>query len=75
MGSGDERGGVDGCADALNRADGLGDIERLARILYDFYDQRRDSQRAVMFNSVVASWDAIAERAAELKLGSNRLFQ
>ena len=75
MGSGDERGGVDGCADVLNRADESEDIERLARILYDFYDQHRDSQHAVMFNNVVASWDSIVERAAELRQGSNRLFQ
>ena len=74
MGSGDERGGVDGCAEVLNKADAPDDIERLARILYDFYDQHRDSRRAVMFNSVVASWNSIVDRAAELKQRTRRLI-
>ena len=74
MGSGDERGGVDGCADVLNKADAPDDIERLARILYDLYDLRRDSQRAVMFNSVVASWDSIRNRAAERKRAPQKLL-
>ena len=75
MGSGDERGGVDGCADVLNKANEPDDIERLARILYDFYDQcRRDSSRAVMFNSVVASWDRIVDRAAERRQAPQKLL-
>ncbi len=74
MGSGDERWGVDGCAAVYGRADDPGGIETLSRILYDICDRRRDSQRALMFNSIASSWDSIVDRAAELKQQSQRLF-
>ena len=34
-------------------------VERLARILYNHFDRIRDSRRAVLFNNLVTSWDAI----------------
>lgn len=52
--------GVTGCARVALRMDGGGEpAERLARILYDYFDSKGDSRRAFNFNSVAASWEAI----------------
>ncbi len=37
-------------------------VERLARILYNYYDRRRDSGNAVLFNNLVTSWADIIDR-------------
>ena len=67
---GDDRGGVAGCAAVARRAgDRLDSIERLARILYDIYNTRQDSARAVAFNSVVTSWPDITREAARPAAG------
>ena len=50
-------GGLDG---------GLDSIERLARILYDYHDRRRDSANARLFNNLVTSWGEIVERMRSL---------
>ena len=34
-------------------------VERLARILYDHYDAKNDSQNAVLFNNLATSWQDI----------------
>ena len=62
---GEEGGGVRGCA-AVARQDGdrQDGVERLARFLYDIYDQRNDSRRAVAFNSVVTALPDIVQQAA-----------
>ena len=36
-------------------------VERLARILYNHYDRRGDSQNAVIFNNLVTEWQRIRE--------------
>lgn len=60
MQTGENRRGVDGCIAVAQRAGGkLDEIERLARILYDFYDQKGNSSLAVSFNNLVVSWDDI----------------
>ncbi len=60
MQPGEDRLGVAGCVAAARRADGkLDSVERLARSLYDFYNGRNDSARAVAFNSVVTAWQDI----------------
>ena len=62
----------------LNREDGKGvagaasigremggnaeSVERLARILYNHYDRKGDSQNAVIFNNLVTEWQRIRER-------------
>ncbi len=56
----EDGGGVTGCARVALRMDGGGEpAERLARILYDYFDSKNDSPRAFAFNSVAASWQAI----------------
>ena len=37
----------------------LSSVERLARLLYNYYDRQRDSTNAVYFNNLVTSWDKI----------------
>ena len=60
MGSGEGRGGVDEAAKVAERMGGnVESVERLARILYNYYDRRNDSRNAVMFNSVATEWPSI----------------
>ena len=60
MGSGEGRGGVDEAAKVAERMGGnVESVERLARILYNYYDRRNDSRNAVMFNSVATEWPGI----------------
>ena len=65
----------------LNREDGKGiegaahigremgsnveSVERLARILYNHYDRRGDSQNAVIFNNLVTEWQRIREKMTD----------
>ena len=60
MQTGDGREGIAGCLPIAGRAgEHLDSVERLARILYDHYNSRNDSQRAVAFNNVVTAWPDI----------------
>ena len=60
MQPGEDGSGAQGCvAVAQPAGDRLDDVEGLARILYDVYDRRNDSRRAVAFNSVVTAWPNI----------------
>ena len=59
-----EGGGVEGAARIAAEMGGEADrVERLARILYNHYDRKRDSQRAVLFNELVKTWPQIKEKA------------
>ena len=65
----------------LNREDGVGiegaahvgremgsnveSVERLARILYNHYDRKGDSQNAVIFNNLVTEWQRIREKMSD----------
>ena len=40
----------------------LDSVERLARILYNHYDRKGDSQNAVIFNTLVTEWQNIRHR-------------
>ena len=66
MRPGDDRLGVEGAA-AVGREMGGGveSVERLARILYDYFDGRGDSANAVTFNTLVTSWGAIDKAMRE----------
>jgi len=66
MRPGDDRLGVEG-ASAVGRTMGGGveSVERLARILYDYFDGRGDSANAVTFNTLVTSWGAIDKAMRE----------
>ena len=59
---GENRGGIQGCVSAV-RAMGSGyeSVERLARLLYNYYENRGDSQNAVRYNSLVTEWRIITE--------------
>ncbi len=68
---GEEGGGVRGCAAVARQVgDRRDDVERLARFLYDIYDQRSDSRRAVAFNSVVTALPDIVQQAAAARQDS-----
>ena len=55
-----EDGSIQGAADVGRRMGSSAEsVERLARILYNHFDRIRDSRRAVLFNNLVTSWDAI----------------
>ena len=65
MQAGDDRRGVAGCAEVARIAgDRRDSVERLARILYDIYNGRNDSPRAVAFNNVATAWPEITRAAA-----------
>ena len=40
-------------------------VERLARILYNHYDRKGDSQNAVVFNNLVTEWQRIREQMSD----------
>ena len=40
-------------------------VERLARILYNHYDRKGDSQNAVIFNNLVTEWQRIREKMGD----------
>ena len=62
MQNGEDRKGVAGCVPIAQHAgDRLDSVERLARILYDHYNSRNDSQQAVAFNNVVTAWPEIMQ--------------
>ena len=53
-------GSTQGAADVARRMGSSAEsVERLARVLYNHFDRIRDSRRAVLFNNLVTSWDAI----------------
>ena len=52
--------GINGAAKVAQAMGSNADsIERLARILYDHYDTKNDSQNAVLFNNLATSWQDI----------------
>ena len=61
--------GVTGAANVARQMIGLGaevdSVERLARILYNHYDRKSDSQNAVIFNNLVTSWQDILTQMQE----------
>ena len=62
MQNGEDRKGVAGCVPIAQHAgDRLDSVERLARILYDHYNSRNESQQAVAFNNVVTAWPEIMQ--------------
>ena len=61
-----EDGSIPGAAEVARRmGSGAESVERLARILYNHFDRIRDSRRAVLFNNLVTSWDAIQEEMSK----------
>ena len=63
----EDGGGVESAA-AIARAMGSRSesVERLARLLYNYYDRRGDSREAVMFNNLVTEWSNILARGSRL---------
>ena len=63
---GDDHHGVEGAAKVgREMGGGVESVERLARILYDYFDARGDSANAVTFNTLVTSWGAIGNKMRE----------
>ena len=64
---GRESEGGQGIAGASRNARQMGSdadsVERLARILYNYYDRKGDSANAVIFNNLVTAWHEITQRA------------
>ena len=59
----EDGGGLSGAAQvARAMAGNVESIERLARILYEHYDHKGESQNAVIFNHLVAAWQDILVR-------------
>ncbi len=51
-------------------------VERLARILYNHYDRKGDSQNAVLFNNLVSAWQDILSALSRTKEDAQgQLFQ
>ncbi len=56
--------GIAGAGQVARQLGGDADsVERLARILYNYYDRKGDSANAVIFNNLVTSWQEIVQRA------------
>ena len=70
LGSGEGRRGASGAAQVA-RAMGSNaeSVERLARILYNYYDRRSDSRDAVLFNTVVVEWPSIMQAVDDPEQG------
>lgn len=57
---------ISGAAEVVQRmGSDAHSIERLARILYNHYDRKRDSANAVLYNSIVIEWPEIMRQADE----------
>ena len=60
--------GVDGAGVVAREMNGnVESVERLARILYNHYDRKGDSQNAVIFNNLVTSWQNILSALSRTK--------
>ena len=58
--------GIEGAADVgREMGSNVEAVERLARILYNHYDRKGDSQNAVIFNNLVTEWQRIRGKMAE----------
>ena len=59
--------GIQGAAEIVQSMGSAAEsVERLARILYDHYDSAGDSPNAVIFNSLVTSWQDIQVQAQQI---------
>ena len=66
-------GGIAGAGQVARQMGGnVEQVERLARILYNYYDRRRDSTNAVLFNNLVTSWPEIIDRMQTPEQGRMR---
>lgn len=61
--------GIEGASDVgREMGSNVESVERLARLLYNHYDRKGDSQNAVIFNNLVTEWQRIQEKMAEEQL-------
>ena len=59
----EDGGDIEGAASVAQAMAGRADsVESLARILYNYYDHKRESRSAVIFNNLVTSWPKILMR-------------
>lgn len=59
---GEKRGGIQGCVSVgRTMRSRYESVERLARLLYNYYENRGDSQNAVRYSSLVTEWRIITE--------------
>ena len=58
--------GIEGAAEVgREMGSNVESVERLARILYNHYDRKGDSQNAVIFNNLVTEWQRIREKMSD----------
>ena len=58
--------GIEGAADVgREMGSNVESVERLARLLYNHYDRKGDSQNAVIFNNLVTEWQRIREKMGD----------
>ena len=58
--------GIEGAAEVGREMGGnVESVERLARLLYNHYDRKGDSQNAVIFNNLVTEWQRIQEKMSD----------
>ena len=69
--------GIEGAGMVAREMDGnVESVERLARILYNHYDRKGDSQNAVIFNNLVTAWQNILSALSRMKEDAQgQLFQ
>ena len=69
--------GIEGAGMVAREMDGnVESVERLARILYNHYDRKGDSQNAVIFNNLVTAWQDILSALSRMKEDAQgQLFQ
>ena len=74
--AGDGGEGIDGAAKAMGRVSEASDsAKRLARILYNHFDRKKDARRAAPFNELVMEWERITATAQDLaRMGQQRLL-
>ena len=63
----EDGGGTKGAAYVARGMHNVESVERLARILYNHYDRKGDSQNAVIFNNLVTAWQDILSALSRTK--------
>ncbi len=61
LSSGERSGGISGCAAVARAMQDYESAQRLARVLYAYYDARGDAESAARYNNLVTQWQYISQ--------------
>ena len=61
LSSAERSGGISGCAAVARAMRDYESAQRLARVLYAYYDTRGDAESAARYNNLVTQWQYISQ--------------